>query len=101
MDKVKLALVGCGNIGQVVHLPILERMTDVELVAVIDPDKRKAQAVAKRANIPHFFNSLEALLSSPIADELDAVDICTPTDTHRPLAMQALEAGKYVLVENP
>src|SRR5436305_318717 len=39
MDKVKLALVGCGNIGQVVHLPILERMTDVELVAVIDPDK--------------------------------------------------------------
>jgi len=101
MDKVKLALVGCGNIGQVVHLPILEKMADVEIVAIVDPDKRKAQAVAQRANIKHFFTSLDALLDSGVSEEINAIDICTPTDTHRPLALQALQAGKDVLVEKP
>ncbi|SRR5579883_455906 len=101
MEKVKLALVGCGNIGQVVHLPVLEKMADVEIVAVVDPDKRKAQSVAERANIGATFTSLDALLSSPIAQELHAVDICTPTDTHRPLALQAMQAGIDVFVEKP
>jgi predicted dehydrogenase len=101
MDKIKIALVGCGNVGQVVHLPILEKMADVQIAAVVDPDKRKAQAVAARSNIPATFTSLEALLASPIADDLQAIDICTPTDTHRPLAIAAMQAGKDVLVEKP
>ncbi len=101
MDKVKLALVGCGNVAQIVHLPVLQRMADVEIIAVVDPDRRKAKAIAERANIPASFTSLEALLSSPIAGDLQAVDICTPTDTHRPLAIMALQAGKDVLVEKP
>jgi predicted dehydrogenase len=101
MDKIKIALVGCGNVGQVVHLPILEKMADVQIAAVVDPDKRKAQAVAARANIPATFTSLEALLASPIGGELQAIDICTPTDTHRPLAIAAMQAGKDVLVEKP
>ncbi len=101
MDKVKIALIGCGNVAQVVHLPVLEKMADVEIAAVVDPDKRKAQAVASRGNIPSSFTSLNALLASPIARELNAIDICTPTDTHRPLAIQAMEAGLDVLVEKP
>ena len=101
MDKIKIALVGCGNIGQVVHLPILEKMADVTIAAIVDPDKRKAQAVAARSNIPATFTSLEALLASPIADDLHAIDICTPTDTHRPLAIAAMQSGKDVLVEKP
>jgi len=101
MEKVKLALVGCGNVAQVVHLPVLEHMPDVEIVAVVDPDRRKAQAVAARGNVPTSFTSLEALLASPISETLDAVDICTPTDTHLPLAKQAMEAGKDVFVEKP
>ncbi len=101
MDKVKLAIIGCGNVAQVVHLPVLEKMSDVEIAAVVDPDKRKAQAVASRGNIPASFTSLDALLASPIAKELNAIDICTPTDTHRTIAIQAMEAGLDVLVEKP
>ena len=101
MDKVKLAIVGCGNVAQIVHLPILKQIRDVEIVAVVDPDKRKAKAIADRAGIPATFTSLEALLSSPIAGDIHAIDICTPTDTHRPLAIMAMEAGKDVLVEKP
>ncbi len=101
MDKVKLALVGCGNVAQIVHLPILQKMADVQIVAVVDPDKHKAKAIAERAGIPATFASLEALLNSPIAGDIDAVDICTPTDTHLPLAIAAMQAGKDVLVEKP
>ena len=101
MDKVKLALVGCGNVAQVVHLPILQRMADVQILAVVDPDKHKAKAIAERAGIPASFASLDALLSSPIAGDIQAVDICTPTDTHLPLAIAAMQAGKDVLVEKP
>src|SRR5580692_3124446 len=101
MEKVKLALIGCGNVAQVVHLPVLEHMPDVEIVAVIDPDKRKAQAIALRSHIPNVFTSLDAMLDSPVAKDVHAVDICTPTDTHRPIAIQAMENGLDVLVEKP
>src|SRR4051812_45758227 len=101
MEKVKLALVGCGNVGQVIHLPILQRMTDVEIVAVVDPDKRKARAVAERAGIQNFYTSIDDLLDSPIGTTLHAVDICASTDMHKPLALAALSAGKDVLVEKP
>src|SRR5580704_2928977 len=101
MEKVKLALIGCGNVAQIVHLPVLEHMPDVEIVAVVDPDKRKANAIATRSHISNVFTSLDALLASPIANDLHAIDICTPTDTHRPLAIQAMENGLDVLVEKP
>jgi predicted dehydrogenase len=101
MDKIKLALAGCGNMAQVVHLPTLQKMSDVEVVAVVDPDRRKAKAVAERFGIGASFTSLESLLSSPLGEEVQAVDIVTPTDTHRPLAIEAIEAGKHVLIEKP
>lgn len=101
MEKVKLALIGCGNVAQVVHLPVLEHMPDVEIVAIVDPDKRKAEAIASRSHIPSVFVSLDQLLASPVAKDLHAIDICTPTDTHRPLAIQAMEFGLDVLVEKP
>lgn len=101
MEKVQLALIGAGNVGQVVHLPVLKSMSDVQVVALVDPDKRKAQAIAQRAGIPSAFTSLDALLSSSIGGDIQAVDICTPTDTHRPLAIAAMQAGKDVLVEKP
>src|SRR5690349_18233028 len=101
MEKVKLALVGCGNVGQVIHLPILHKMPDVEICAIVDPDERKAKAVAQRFGVKSVFKTVDTLLSSPVGDEIRAVDICTSTDMHKPVAIAALEAGKDVLVEKP
>jgi predicted dehydrogenase len=101
MEKVKVALVGCGNVGQVIHLPILHKMPDVEICAIVDPDERKARAVAQRFGVRSVFKSIDAFLSSPVGDEVRAVDICTSTDMHKPVAIAALEAGKDVLVEKP
>jgi predicted dehydrogenase len=101
MDKIKVALVGCGNIGQVVHLPILQRMPDVEVVAIVDTDKRMAQAVAERAGVANYFKSIDELFKSGVGDEVAAVDICSPTDSHREAAIAALQSGKDILIEKP
>ena len=101
MDKIKLALIGCGNVGQVIHLPILKKMTDVDVMAIVDPDERKAKAVALRYGIPQTFKTIEALLASETGSEITAVDICTSTDQHKSAAIAALQSGKDVLVEKP
>lgn len=101
MEKIKLALIGCGNVGQIIHLPILKKMPDVEVSAIVDPDERKAKAVGERFGIDHIFKSADALLSSAIGSEIQAVDICTSTDQHRNSAIACLQAGKDILVEKP
>src|SRR6476646_10911528 len=101
MDKIKIALIGCGNVGQIIHLPILKKMNDVEVLAVVDPDERKAKAVALRFGIPQTFKTIEALLNSPTGSEIDAVDICTSTDQHKISAIAAMQADKDALVEKP
>src|SRR5260370_27740825 len=101
MDKIKIALIGCGNVGQVIHLPILKKMHDVEVLAVVDPDERKAKAVALRFGIPETFKSIEALLSSPTGSAIDAVDICTSTDQHKNAAITSLQARQDTLFEKP
>ncbi len=101
MDKLKIALVGSGNMGQVIHLPILKKMQDVEICAIVDPDERKAKIIAERFGITSTFKTMDAMLSSGIGSEITAVDICTPTDQHKSPAIAALQSGKDVLIEKP
>ena len=101
MDKIKLALVGCGNVGQIIHLPIIKKMQDVELMAIVDPDERKARTIAERYGVRSTFKSVDAMLNSEVGSEIQAVDICTPTDQHKAPAIAALQAGKEVLIEKP
>lgn len=97
MKKVALAIVGTGNIAQTVHLPILRRMPNVELRAVYDRNYSKARAVAERFGIPTVLRSLEELRNLP----LDAVDICSSSDSHLEVALASIEAGLHLLVERP
>jgi predicted dehydrogenase len=96
--KVRVGVLGLGAIAQVVHLPVLAEIADVELVAVCDADKPKAKAIAARFGIPHVFDSDDSVFRS---DLVDALVICTPSHLHEPQAIAALEAGKHVLVEKP
>lgn len=96
--KVRVGVLGLGAIAQVVHLPVLAEIGDIELVAVCDADKAKAKAIAARFGIPHVFETDEAVFKS---DLVDAIVICTPSHLHEPQAIAALEGGKHVLVEKP
>lgn len=93
-----VALVGCGRISPM-HLKAIARQPGVgRLVAVVDPDPVKAEAVGEEWGAPHRLTTLEAALA---LDEVEAVVICTPNALHAAQVEQALEAGKHVLVEKP
>lgn len=99
MEKTKVALIGLGGIGQVMHLPALLKLKEVETEAVCDTDFAKAKNIAKKHNIKKYYKNVEDLLSEN--PEINAVIIATPTDTHKDISIKCLEAGKNVLVEKP
>jgi predicted dehydrogenase len=98
MQKVRLAVIGAGAISQVAHIPSWKKLPDVELVAVCDTVKARAKAVAEKYKIPRYFTNDDEVFKQ---DDIDAVDICVPTNLHLPVALAALSAGKHVLVEKP
>jgi predicted dehydrogenase len=99
MQKVRIAVVGLGSIGQTVHLPILSKIPEVEIVAVCDLEASKAEFVAKKYEIRRWYTDLEEMLKTE--ESLDGVDICTSTFSHMEAATAALDAKKHVLVEKP
>jgi len=98
-EKVKIGIVGLGNIAQTAHLPALTRLPDVEIVAVCDQEKARARVVADKYGIKHSYTNFDEMLATE--DEMVAVNICTPTKHHHENALAALEAKKHVLVEKP
>ncbi len=98
VEPLRLALVGCGRIAQVAHLPALEKAAGVELVAVVDPSQEVARAVARRYGVPAAYTAQEQVLADPA---VEAVLVAAPDRFHYPIAAEALTAGKHVLVEKP
>jgi predicted dehydrogenase len=94
---VRIGVIGTGAISQVVHVPIFSEREDVDLVAVADADRHKAEALSRRFDVPLVLDA-EALIGH---DDLDAVVICTPNNLHEEMSIAALDAGKHVFVERP
>src|SRR5688572_3165047 len=97
-EKLRVGLLGVGAIAQVVHLPVLSQLDDVELTLICDTDRPRAQAIAARFGIPHVFANDDQVFRS---DLVDALVICTPSYQHESQAIAALETGRHVLVERP
>jgi len=98
MDKVRVAMVGAGGISQVVRIPILKKMDDVELVALCDIDESKASLIADKFAIKNVYDDIEYLLKQ---EKLDGIFICTPNNLHYPMALAALQQGVPALIEKP
>ncbi len=98
MNKLRIGVVGLGWVAQVFHLPILKKLTDVEVVAVCDRDKSRARMIADRFGLARVYTDYQQMLAT---EDLDAVDICTTTDAHLPVTLASLAAGKHVFVEKP
>ncbi len=94
MEKMRVAVVGVGNLGKH-HARVYTELPDVELAGVVDVDARTAEKIARRLGV-----SAHARLSD-IPGKLDAVSVVVPTEAHRPVALEALERGANVLIEKP
>ncbi|MFC3801281.1 Gfo/Idh/MocA family protein [Cohnella sp. GCM10012308] len=97
MGKTKIGIVGTGSISQY-HLKAYQKNTDVEIYAVCDVNGERAAATAASFGASAVYTDYAAMMADP---QVDAVSICTWNNTHAPFAIQALEAGKHVLVEKP
>ncbi len=98
-NKLRVGIIGAGNIATSAHLPSYQHLTDlVEVVAIADIVPERAKAAAEKYNIPHYFASVEELMANV---EVDYIDICTWTAAHAPVCIAAAKAGKNILCEKP
>jgi predicted dehydrogenase len=95
-EPVKFAVVGAGHIGKR-HAEMIAREPEAQLTAFCDV-RSPEDCQNLEYHVPHF-ESIEDLLNSGL--ECDVVSICTPNGLHAEQAIQALKAGKHVVVEKP
>ena len=125
MDRVKIGVVGLGGIFRIAHLPAYTEVEEAQLTALCDISedalkraernvKRLYRDRAERAEKDgrpdlaerlrrdlegiNLYKDLEEMLSK---ENLDLIDVCTPTKFHGPVAIEALRAGVNVMVEKP
>jgi D-galactose 1-dehydrogenase len=89
---IRAALVGLGKVARNFHLPALEHVRELELIATVDPNG------SALAGLPAHRSLTEALAQSP---DLQAVVLCTPPKGRYELACQALSRGVHVFLEKP
>lgn len=96
MSRLRVGLIGCKNMGGT-HAPHYGNHPEGMLAAACDLDEGLAHHVAGEFGAPHFTDYRRMLDSV----SLDAVDICTPPNTHLPIALDAISRGLHVLCEKP
>jgi len=98
MNKVKIGVVGAGNIATNAHLPAYKNVTNAEVVAICDLNIELAKAAAEKFGIPKYFGSVEEMIAGA---DIDAVDICCWNNGHSDVAVAAANAKKNILCEKP
>jgi len=96
-DKVLVGVIGTG-FGQSAQIPGFKVCPAAEVVAICSRRSERAEAVARKFDIPYAFTDYHQMVQM---EELDLVSVVTPTYLHYPMIMAALEAGKHVLCEKP
>lgn len=92
---LRIAVVGCGYWGSK-HVRVLHSSEGVEQVVLVDAQEARLRNLARNYPSARCFTSLRAALP-----HVDAVVVATPPTSHVAIALQAIDAGKHVLVEKP
>jgi len=96
-SKLRVGIVGAGLMGR--WHAIYARHLGAQLVSILDHDAAQAKKLARETgNIATTYTDMEVMFSSA---QLDVVHICTPIDSHFPIARRAIDAGVHVIVEKP
>jgi predicted dehydrogenase len=96
--RLRVGVLGAGAWAVSAHLPGYRRDPRCRVVAIADPQRTLAREAAARFDIPDVADSHFDLIAR---DDLDVIDVCTPSHTHLELASAAIDAGKHVLCEKP
>lgn len=97
MDTIGIGLIGCGLWGSI-HAQTYASSPNARLVTVCDQDKVRAEQFLHKYGADGYATNYREILVNP---DISAVSITTPDHTHTPIIIDALTAGKHVLVEKP
>jgi len=98
MKKIKLGVIGSGRIGKVHIATLVQSVPQAIVVAIADVNLNSANEVAKAFGITSVFSDYMDVINHP---EVEAVVICSPTDTHARYIVDAAKAGKHIFCEKP
>ncbi|MCC6865390.1 MAG: Gfo/Idh/MocA family oxidoreductase [Ignavibacteria bacterium] len=98
MEKIRLLITGLGGIAQVVHLPILNKIDNVEIAGICDIDRSKTKTIAAKYNVKHAYYNIDEMLDNV---EADCMIVTTPTSQHKEQALKGFKKGLNILVEKP
>lgn len=97
MSKLRVGIIGAGSISEM-HFEGYAKNEQAEIVAVCDLNEERAREKADKYGAKLVYTDYNELLANP---DIDAVSICTWNNSHAPISIAAINAGKHVLVEKP
>lgn len=96
---LKIGIIGAGRIGKVHLESISYHVKNAEVIAMADPFMNdETKALIESFGVKKIYKDYKEILSDP---EVDAVLVCSSTDTHAPISIEAINAGKHVFCEKP
>jgi predicted dehydrogenase len=96
--RLGVGVLGAHAWAEKAHLPGYAAYDRAKLVAICDVIPERARAMAEMFGIEKVYADASDLINDA---EVEMVDVCTPTETHLPLSLAVIEAGKHVLCEKP
>lgn len=101
MSQIRAGIIGLGEVGQMIHLPILESLSDrFAITAICDVSPTLLSVMGERYRIPEAARHLD-YRDLAARDDVDVVFVINSTEYHAECAIAAIQAGKHVLIEKP
>ena len=97
-QQLNVGIIGAGRIGKVHAENLAFRVPEARALAITDLNREAAERVASRCGIPTVAGSVDQILADRA---IQAVLICSSTDTHAELIIRAAQAGKHIFCEKP
>lgn len=99
MSTLRVGVIGIGVIATTKHIPALVKRDDVEVVALCDIEKEKAEKANREFELnAKIYTDYKELCAD---ENIDVVHVCTPNPLHCPITLDALNHGKHVHCEKP
>ncbi|WP_035483609.1 Gfo/Idh/MocA family protein [Gaetbulibacter saemankumensis] len=98
MRDIKWGILGCGNVTEVKSGPAYINTSGFEVVAVMRRNEEKAKDYANRHGIKIYYSNADDLIND---ENVDAIYIATPPDSHKYYALKVAHAGKICCIEKP
>jgi len=95
---IKVGVIGAGRIGKIHAETLARRVAGVEVACIVDVNEAAAKELAAKLGVAKYGSDYQIIMQDKA---IDAVAICSSTDTHSMLIIEAANAGKHIFCEKP